>query len=53
MDIFGLDIAGIVDLGTRVAQAGAMRVAEASPDQVFDYIVALIALGDGGAGDGE
>ena len=53
MDVFGIDIASIVDLGTRVAHGAAMRVAETSPDAVFDYIVGIVVLtSDGGEGDG-
>lgn len=44
MHIFGLDIAGIVELGTHVAQSGAMRVVETAPDDVFDYIVGMVVL---------
>lgn len=51
MTVFALDIATIVDLDTRVAQAGAMQAMEASPDKVFDHIVAVVMLGC--AGDGE
>ena len=44
MHVFGLDIAGIVELGTHVAQAGAIRAAEYMPDDVFDYVIGVVIL---------
>lgn len=44
MDIFGLDITGIVDLGTQVATSGAIRVAEVVGDDIFDYIIGVAIL---------
>ena len=39
--VLGLDIAQIVDLGTQVATAGAIRAAEMTADEVFDYIIGM------------
>jgi hypothetical protein len=44
MNIMGLDIAHIVDLGTQVATCGAIRVAEMVGDDVFDYIVGIAVV---------
>lgn len=44
MHVFGLDIASIVELGTRVAQSGAMRAAEMVADDVFDYAIGIVLL---------
>lgn len=44
MPIVTIPLAEIVDLGTQVATTGAIRVAEASGDQVFEYIIAVAML---------
>jgi hypothetical protein len=41
MDIFGIDITHIADLGTQVATAGTMRVAETVADDIFEYIIGV------------
>lgn len=43
MDIMGMDIGQIVDLGTNVAQAGSMRLVETN-DVIFDYIIGIVFL---------
>ncbi len=37
-------MADIVDLGTQVATTGAIRMAEATSDQVFEYLIAVAML---------
>lgn len=44
MDIMGLDINHIVDLGTQVATSGTLRVADFFADDVFDYTVGIAVL---------
>jgi len=44
MQLLGLDIAQIVDLGTQVAQAGAIRTMELVGDDVFEYAIAIAIL---------
>ena len=44
MEVFGLDIGQIVDLGTQVAQAGAIRAVELASDEVFDYTIGIAIL---------
>ena len=44
MDIMGLDIHGIVTLGTQVATCGAFRLGEIVDDEVFEYIVGVAVL---------
>lgn len=39
--MLGLDIAQIVDLATQVATAGAIRAAEMTADEVFEYIIGM------------
>jgi hypothetical protein len=55
MHVFGLDIASIVELGTHVAQAGAMRADDTSGTDVFDSVIGVVLLVyemDPGEGDG-
>lgn len=44
MQIFGLDIAQIVDLGTHVATTGAIRAGEIVGDDIFEYIVGIAVV---------
>lgn len=44
MQVFGLDIGHIVELGTQLAQAGAIRAAEVAGDEVFEYTVGIAIL---------
>lgn len=44
MDIFGIDIGHIVELGTQVATTSAIRATEMVADDVFDYIVSVAVL---------
>ena len=44
MNVMGLDIAHIVELGTQLAQAGAIRAAELSGDDVFEYVIGIAIL---------
>lgn len=44
MDIFGIDINHIVDLGTQVATSGAVRAAEVAGDDIFEYIIGVAIL---------
>lgn len=44
MDLIGLDIGQIVDLGTHVATTGAMRVADMVSDELFDLIISVAIL---------
>lgn len=44
MPIVTIPLAEIVELGTQVATTGAIRAAEASGDQVFEYIIAVAML---------
>ena len=44
MEIAGLDIGHIVELGTQVAQVGAIRVAELVANDIFDYTIGLVVL---------
>lgn len=44
MDLFGIDLAHIVDLGTQVAAAGAIRVGEIVGDDVFESLVGIAVL---------
>lgn len=44
MPIVTMALAEIVELGTQVATTGAIRAAEASGDQVFEYIIAVAML---------
>ena len=44
MDLFSIDIAQIVDLGTQVAQHGAIRATDFFADDMFEYIVGIAIL---------
>ena len=44
VDIMGIDISHIVDLGTHVAQSGAIRVAEIAGDDIFEYLIAVAQM---------
>lgn len=44
MDIFGIDIGQIVELGTKVATGGVMRVGELVTDEIFDNTAGLAIL---------
>lgn len=44
MDIFGIDISHIVDLGTQVATTGAIRMVELAADDLFDYTIGVAIL---------
>lgn len=44
MNIFGLDIGHIVELGTQVATTSAIRATEMVADDVFDYLVGVAIL---------
>ena len=39
--MLGLDINAIVDLGTQVAQSGAIRATEIVGDEVFEYVIGV------------
>jgi hypothetical protein len=41
IDLFGIDINHIVELGTQVATIGAIRAAEVTGDDVFEYIIGV------------
>ena len=41
MDIFGIDISHIVDLGTQVALAGAFQSVDLTGDDVFEYLIGI------------
>jgi hypothetical protein len=41
MNVLGLDIEHIVELGTAVAQSGAIRAAEMVADDVFEYVIGI------------
>lgn len=44
MDVIGIDIAQIADLGTQIANTGAIRALEQAADSTFEYIVAMVRL---------
>jgi len=45
MNILGLDISQIADLGTMVAQSGAIRAAaEVAGDEVFEYVIGIAVV---------
>lgn len=44
MNVMGIDIGHIADLGTQVAQSGAIRAFEIVGDEVFEYLVAMAVL---------
>jgi hypothetical protein len=44
MNVFGIDIAHIVELGTQVATTSAIRATEMVADDVFDYLVGVAIL---------
>lgn len=44
MDILGIDIAQIVDLGTQVANCGAIRALEQVADGTYEYTVAIVVI---------
>jgi hypothetical protein len=44
MDIMGIDINQIVELGTQVAQAGAIRAREWVADGTFEYVIGIAVL---------
>lgn len=44
MDVMGLDIGQIVELGTHVAQSGAIRMGEIVGDDVFEYIIGVAII---------
>ena len=44
MGIFGFDIGEIVDLGTQVATAGAIRAAEIVGDDIFEYVIGIAII---------
>jgi hypothetical protein len=44
MDIRGIDIAQIVDLGTQVANCGAIRALEQVADGTYEYTVAIVVI---------
>lgn len=44
MNVFGIDIAHIVELGTQVATTRAIRAAEVAADDVFDFLVGVAVL---------
>lgn len=39
--MLGLDITHIVDLATQVATTGAIRAADMTADEVFEYIIGM------------
>ena len=41
MEIFSIDIRQIVELGTQVANSGAIRAVEHVADEMFEYIVGI------------
>lgn len=44
MQVFGLDIMHIVELGTQVATTGAIRASEVIGDDIFEYIIGVAIL---------
>lgn len=44
MNIMSPDIGQIVELGTNVAQAGAIRAGEVLGDEIFDHIIDIVML---------
>ena len=44
MQLLGLDIASIVELGQQIANTGALRGLECSDDAMFEYLVAVASL---------
>lgn len=44
IDLIGIDISHIVELGTRIANAGAIRAGEVVGDGVFEYIVGVAVV---------
>ncbi len=41
MDIMGIDINHIADLGTQVGLSGAIRALEVAGDEIFEYLIAI------------
>ncbi|MGN6375769.1 MAG: hypothetical protein ACTHMG_09460 [Sphingomonas sp.] len=45
IDLFAIDIGSIVDLATRVATAGAIRLGEAvAADDVFEHVIGVAVV---------
>ncbi len=44
MEIMGLDINTIVDLGTQVASSGTLRVTDFFADELFEYTVGVAVM---------
>ena len=44
MDIMGIDINHIADLGTQVGLSGAVRALEVAGDEIFEYLIAIAIL---------
>ena len=44
MNVFGIDITHIADLGTQIATSGSIRAAEVMADDVFEYIIGVAIL---------
>lgn len=44
MQLLGLDINLIVELGTRLAQSGTIRAAEVAADNVFEHAIGIAIL---------
>lgn len=44
MQLLGLDIAHIAELGTQLAQSGAIRAGEVISDELFEYAIGIAIL---------
>lgn len=44
MDVLGIDISNIAELGTQVAMTGAIRMGEIVGDNIFEYIVGIAII---------
>lgn len=44
MDLIGIDLAKIVELGTQIAGTGALRAGEMIADDVFEMVVGIAML---------
>ena len=44
MNLYGIEISHIVELGTNFATTGAIKAVEVVADEVFDYVVAVAIL---------
>lgn len=44
MDIFGLNISDIVDIGTQVAAAGTIGLGGLYADDIFEYVIGIAII---------